>query len=381
MASIHASARLRATACAVAAGLALTAALVPAAHAEVSPAPTKTAGLGGEAVYDLAVLPSGRVILGGKLTSIGSFARSNLAATLASGKADPNFAPTVNGPVAAVAATPDGSRVFIGGTFTEVNGVPRQNLAALDAVTGALVEDWQADTTGTLPNVSTLTVSGTRLLVGGKFTGIDGTAKQKLAAIDVTTGNALTWNTWINGAVNEVRVAPDGTTVWIGGEFTKIRGIDRPYFGALDIVTGLPTDYNPTGNGSRLISLAISPDGQWIYTTNNANRTHGYQPAVSTTPRWTRITDGNVQAMAASDTTLYIGGHYASFSDDGTVRNFFASADRFTGVLTTWDPLATGSNKGCWALVIEGTHLHAGGGFTHFNGVQQRLYARFDGTP
>ena len=121
--------------------------------------------------------------------------RTDVGALLPTGKPDLGFEASTNGEVRAVAASEDGSRIFIGGTFTEVNGVPRQNLAAIDAVTGALIPDWQADTTGTVPMVKSLAVHDDRLYVGGKFTGIDGTAKQKLAALNVTTGNLVTWNT------------------------------------------------------------------------------------------------------------------------------------------------------------------------------------------
>src|SRR5690606_4057833 len=42
------------------------------------------------------------------------------------------FAPTVNGAVRAVAASPDGRRIYIGGSFNNVNGQSRWNIAALD---------------------------------------------------------------------------------------------------------------------------------------------------------------------------------------------------------------------------------------------------------
>ena len=271
--------------------------------------------------------------------------------------------------------------VFIGGTFTEVNGQPRHNLAALDAVTGALIEGWQADTTGALPAVQSLAVSGNTLFVGGRFDGIDGTHKAKLAKVDATTGDAIKWNTWVNGAVNEVRVNAKGDTVWIGGEFTKIRGIPRPYFGAVDPATGNVRKFNALGNSSRIITLATSPNGNWVYTANNSNLISAYKPGESTSPRWSRHTDGNTQAIVGSGPNVYVGGHFAEFDDEGITQVFIALLDAYTGVLKPWNPVATGSNKGVWTLAIDANHLYAGGGFLRFNGVRQRLFARFDGTP
>ena len=327
------------------------------------------------------VLPSGRVILGGQFTSVGSYSRSNVGALLANGNADRGFVASVNGTVRAVAASADGSRVFIGGTFTTVNGVARHNLAALNAVTGAVISSWRSDTTGTTPTVLSLDVQGNRLYVGGKFDGIDGTTKQKIAAVDVTAGNPIDLHTWVNGAVNEVRIAPDGRTAWIGGEFTKIHGVDRPHFGGFDTQTGQLTSFAPTGNDSRVITVALSTDGQWIYVANNNNNVIAYQPALSNSPRWIRHGDGNTQGMAASSTTLYLAGHMKGFPDDGSQRRFLAAVNRTTGATRPWNPEATGAFKGGWTLVIAGSHLHAGGGFTHLHGVKQRLYARFDGTP
>lgn len=382
MVTMTTRARLRTLTGALSAGLfALTMSVPGAAHASVSATPTKTVGLSGSAVYDLTVLDSGRVILGGLFTKIGTFPRSNIGAILPTGKADPAFAPTTNGEVRAVAASEDGTRVFIGGTFTEVNGVPRQNLAALDAVTGELILDWQADTTGTVPTVKSFAVDGNRLYVGGKFTGIDGTTKQKLAALDVDTGELLPWNTRVNGNVNEVRVSPDGQTVWAGGTFTKIKGIERAYFGGIDAVTGAPTAFSRDSWGGYVVTVGVNADGGTVYATTENNTIFAYHPTVSNDPIWESRLKGNTHAMAISPTEIYIGGHFGGFNDPSITRPYLASIDPATGAATSWDPKATGQKSGTWAVVIHGDTLHVGGLFTHFDGVQQRLYAQFAGTP
>jgi hypothetical protein len=375
MATMTTRARLRTLTGALAVGLALTMSVQGTAHASVSPTPTKTAGLSGIAVYDLTVLDSGRVILVGNYTKIGAVLRTDVGALLPTGKPDLGFEASTNGDVRAVAASEDGSRIFIGGTFTEVNGVPRQNLAAIDAVTGALIPDWQADTTGTVPMVKSLAVHDDRLYVAGKFTGIDGTAKQKLAALNVSTGNLVTWNTGISGNVNEVRVSPDGATVWVGGSFTRIKGVERRYFAGIDAVTGLPTSFDRGADGGYVITVAVSGDGSTVYASTENNTIFAYKPAESTSPIWTRKMGGNTHAIAISPTEIYIGGHFG-----GTIP-FLTSVDPATGVPTGWDPEATGIKSGTWSLVIHGNNLHAGGQFTHFHGVQQRLYAQFAGTP
>ena len=88
----------------------------------------------------------------------------------------------------------------------------------------------------------------------------------------------------------------------------------------------------------------------------------------------------NIQAIAVSPTEIYIGGHFTQFAT-GLARRSLASVNPATGAPTSWDPEATGLLGGGWALVIKGSNLHAGGQFTHFDGVKQRLYARFAGKP
>lgn len=67
-------------------------------------------------------------------------ARSNiLAYNITTGNLITAFAPTVNGVIKAVAASPDGKRIYIGGSFSSVNGERRYNLCCtLDATTANL---------------------------------------------------------------------------------------------------------------------------------------------------------------------------------------------------------------------------------------------------
>src|SRR5688572_26651994 len=95
--------RLRIFACALATTLALLAPGLPSAQALASSTAVDTVSLDGDVVFDMVVLDSGRVIVGGRFTSVGSFPRSNLGAILPNGNADPDFAPRTNGEVRAIA--------------------------------------------------------------------------------------------------------------------------------------------------------------------------------------------------------------------------------------------------------------------------------------
>ena len=62
--------------------------------------------------------------------------RGNLLAyNITTGNLVTSFAPTLNGQVKTVAASPDGSRVYVGGTFTQADGQTRFNIAAYSTAT------------------------------------------------------------------------------------------------------------------------------------------------------------------------------------------------------------------------------------------------------
>lgn len=361
--------------------VALVLAVPPLAYASVSTTPDDTAAVAG-GVYGLAQAGD-RVIVGGTFTRMGGKPRSNMAAVRADGTVDPAFVADTNGKVAAVAVSADRSRVFLGGAFTTVNGTPRANLAAVDATTGEVIESWSADTVGTYPDVKTLAVHGNRLYVGGRFIGIDGTARKRFAAIDTGTGNLIaTFSPRPDMGVSEVLVSNDGSIVWAGGAFTKLGGQPREnHAGAVYAANGNATAFAPTVSGGNAVTIGLSPDGSRFFISTGNNSLLAYDPAVSNEPVWNIKTSGNTQAIAVSDNEMYIGGHFSQFVTGKIKRNYIASVDPHTGTPTSWDPLAQGGKMGVWALLIEGSHLHAGGVFSSFDLVSQRGYARFSGTP
>ena len=364
---------------ALATALVLT--LPGAAMASVSSVPDDTGHLAGSG-YALAQNGS-LTYVGGTFTKLGGKPRANIGALRADGTVDPTFLPSTNGKVKTIAVSDDGSRVFLGGTFTSVDGQARANLAAVDATTGALVSDWQADTTGTTPDVHSLAVHGDMLYVAGKFGGIGGTTRKRLQAVSVSSGDVvMSFNAKVSGGIRQIELSPDFGTLYAGGGFSSLSGQSRLGIGAVDAVTGAPRAWAPTETGGSLVSIDLSPDGSrlWFGTDNNTVFAYNVD---SNSPVYSFKMSGNTQAIEATSTEVYFGGHFSGSITEKIHRAFLASFDPATGKLTNWDPDVEGGKMGVWDIMAEGNHVHIAGVFTTLNvgTIQARGYARFTVTP
>src|SRR5207244_4128438 len=114
-------------------------------------------------------------------------------------------------------------------------------------------------------DVVALAVSGTTVYAGGVFSAVGGQTRERIAALDATTGLATTWNP---DAIAEVyALAVSGSTVYAGGAFyiphdpevnpPSIGGAFRNYIAALDATTGYATGWAPDANGL-VTTLAVS---------------------------------------------------------------------------------------------------------------------------
>jgi hypothetical protein len=366
---------------------AVTVAAPNVAVASVSVTPDSTAKVAGD-VHALAQSPAdGRVFLGGSFTKAGGKAHVNLAAVRPDGTVDAAFNAGTDGRVDALAVSQDGSTLFVGGTFSVVTDpesgtVSRANLAALNAATGEVLANWQADTTGVTPDVSALRVSGDTLYVGGRFGGIDGsTTRNKLAAVVASTGDLITsFRPRPNGKINEIRVSPDGSAVYVGGGFTSLGGQPRVAAGSVQSSNGDATSFAPQVDGGNAVTIELSADGSDFYATTENNTVFDF-PTNSNAPRWSVKMSGNTQAMAWSASDLYLGGHFSQVITTKEKRPYFASINPETGAVNAWNPNASGGKMGVWALHFDAGrgHVHAGGVFSAFAGIAQRGYARFSG--
>ena len=252
-----------------------------------------------------------------------------------------------------------------------------QNLAAVDA-NGAVVPTWQANTNA---DVLALAVSGNRVYAGGRFTSIGSAGRRRLAAVDVASGSVISaFNPWPDWTVRAVTVSPDGTKVYAVGGFGVIGGQSRPNVGEVLASNGQATAFQPSQGGGIALAVALTPNGSRMYFSTENNRLFAYDPAVSNNPVYVVQTSGDTQAIAASATEVYIGGHFSQLQSFRAKRQHIASLRVVDGTPTTWNPGVNGF-MGVWAMGVTPNSLVIGGDFTRVANRVLPGFARFTGTP
>ena len=347
------------------------------AFASVNVVPDYTESVIGT-VYAVAQVGD-RTIIGGDFTTVGGLARRNAAAIKADGRVDPTFDPSPDGIVYAVAVSTDASRVFLGGVFQNAGGAPRANLAAVDPVTGAAQADWVANTDA---DVMTLAVKGTRLYLGGRFTTINTARYRRLAAVDTVTARPYTgFIPWPNWTVRAITVSPDGTKVYATGGFTAMGATPRNGVAEVLASTGAATAFDASDAGVGLC-IALSPDGTRLFFSTPNNVLWAYDlVAGPATPVWSVKTGGDTQAVVASSTEVYFGGHFGQLTTFKVKRSALASVNLADGTPTAWDPNPLNWGMGVWALATTPDKLLVGGDFHQIDTKFRRGFARFSGTP
>lgn len=143
------------------------------------------------AVYALALQTDGKMLIGGSFSnayfsSSGNVPRNHLLRLNADGSLDEAFNPDVGGNVLSLAVMPDG-KIMLGGDFLSVSGQPRVCLARLNP-DGTLDESFIANLSGPYPvGVYALVPQPDgKLLVGGSFSTVAGQTRSCVARLEAS---------------------------------------------------------------------------------------------------------------------------------------------------------------------------------------------------
>ncbi|MCB1027382.1 MAG: hypothetical protein KDB24_06430, partial [Microthrixaceae bacterium] len=166
------------------------------------------------------------------------------------------FRPVIENGVYALSASPDGTRLLVGGEFTNINGAPNTSgLAALDPITGEVDPGFTANVTnsGGVNSVKEIVTHGNDVYIGGEFTHVQGAAgaptrQYRVSKLAGATGAVDTsFDVRVGGGkVWALAIPPDGSTLYLGGFFSAVNGApDTNWFAAVDLATGRNVIPNP----------------------------------------------------------------------------------------------------------------------------------------
>ena len=202
-------------------------------------------------------------MIGGGFSTFNGIGRNFIARLNANGTLDNTFDPGTgaNGPIFAVAVQADG-KVLIGGDFTTVNGTALTNLARLHA--NGSVDTSFITGSGANSTVRSLIVqTDGKILMAGSFTNYAGSTIGRVARLHASGLLDSSFNTGGVGADNAVfymSVQGDGKML-LGGDFTRYNGVSRNRFARLNPEgTVDPTINIGTGANNFIAAIAVQTD-------------------------------------------------------------------------------------------------------------------------
>jgi hypothetical protein len=270
-----------------------------------------------------------------------------------------------------------GDYVYIGGEFTNVsngvNPVTRNRLARYNRNSMVLDQNWNPDVNGP---VFTMVISNNELIIGGQFTSVGSTTRNRIAKVSITGAGSviLNWDPNVGATFNNsnvYRLIENGNHIYLGGYFENVGGETRNNIARILTTTGaVDLDWNPNLDGSilgmEIINSSIFIGGSF----NNVGGTPRSKLAkIDISGTGTVDTDWNpdananatIRSMAVGGTDLYVGGTFTSIG--GTTRmNIAKISSEGTGALDPdWNP---NLNNAVWSILPVNNAVYIGGSFT-----------------
>ena len=181
-------------------------------------------------VRNIVLQADGKMIVGGYFTTVNGSARNNIARLNADGSLDTSFNPGTGAShtVLTIIVQADG-RIIIGGDFTSVNGTMVNGITRLNA-DGSLDASFNSGS-GTSSTVRSIVLQADgKMIIGGDFTMVNGTARNRIARLNADRSLDASFNpgSGANSYVYTYTVQADGRII-VGGFFTTVNGTARNY--------------------------------------------------------------------------------------------------------------------------------------------------------
>jgi uncharacterized delta-60 repeat protein len=198
----------------------------------------------------MALLPDGKILVGGGLGTIGGTGVSNALPRLnANGTVDVSFRPVFgDATIRSIVVQTDG-KIMVGGTFTNVNGVNRTGLVRLNA-------DGSSDASFDAGNITF--VRQIEIQANGKYL-VLGSGISRLNNDGSTDTSFLPAS--FNGIINQFLAQPDGS-ILVVGQFTTVGGLPRSGLTRLKSNGTVDASFFPIGANNQIRVIERQADGR-----------------------------------------------------------------------------------------------------------------------
>jgi len=341
-------------------------------------------------VYTTAIQNDEKIIIGGAFTSYNGTTRNYIARLNSDGTLDSTFivGTGANNSIFTTAIQSDG-KIIIGGGFNSYNGTTINGIARLNT-NGTLDSTFNIGGTGADNGIFTTAIqSDGKIIIGGDFSSYNGTTRNYIARLnsDGTLDSTFTVGTGTYNYVETTAIQSDGKII-IGGDFDTINGTAINRIARLNTNGTLDSTFTVgTGVNSSVLTTAIQNDGEIIiggnFTTFNGTvLNHITRLNTDGTLDGTFIigTGANNQVMTTaiqSNGKIIIGGDFTVYN--GTLTTYIARLNT-EGTLDSTFTVGTGGNFYITTTAIQSDgKIIIGGEFYNYNGTTRSHIARLYG--
>jgi uncharacterized delta-60 repeat protein len=293
-----------------------------------------TFDLGVSGAYDsvlaVALQADGKILIGGRFTTLGGQQRFNLGRLNPDGSLDTAFNPDlINIEVETIALQPDG-KILVGGNFQSLGGQPRNGIGRLNS-DGSIDSAFNPGTNGFSPRVLTIVLQADgKILVGGNFQSLGGQRRTSLGRLNPDGSVDPAVNPFLanDASVAALALQADGE-ILVGGNFSVLGGSARNGLGRLlpngsSDPNDCPDDRFSPALGGVVSTIAVQPDNKILVGTFFI--AFGGQPGRlnedgSLDAAFNPHTDPSIVRVIAvqPDSKILVGGDFGML--DGQVRN------------------------------------------------------------
>ena len=223
-----------------------------------------------------------------------------------------------------------GDTAYFGGTFQSHNGIEQVGLGAVTVSPGARAvpvprASFDVTTNG---KVYALALSGSRLVVGGRFTTVNGAPRAQLASFDVASNVLDAWR--------PAAACLNCNLYW-------------------DLVIDGGIVYGASRNAAAVSAVTLAEPARTL---------------------WRTPANGDAQALTIVDGLLYAGGHFVTIRNQP--RTILAALNPATGTVDPdFTPRFVTTWPGIWALDSTSSTLYVGGHFTAAGPTPPKRYPFF----